>query len=312
MWTQKSQVFVPRDNHPWCKTHAQIPTVDLLEGDRLRIYFSTRDEQSRSYTTYLETLHSDPTKVLYVHDSPLVELGKLGAFDDCGVMPSSIVTHQGVKYLFYIGWNVRNTVRYQNSIGILVSEDGGKTFERLFEGPVLDRTHIEPHFVVTPYVTIENGIWRMWYCGCTGWYVVDGKTEPRYQIKYAESKDGIHWQRNNTIAIPYLYENEANVRASVLKVGDLYKMWYSYRMIDGYRTDKEKSYRIGYAESKDGVVWKRMDEFSGHEFSPKGWDSQMAAYPYVIPAHDGSLLMYYNGNGFGASGFGVAKWSETP
>lgn len=309
MWVNKQHVFLPELDQPWCKTHAQIPTVDVLDDDLLRIYYSTRDSSSRSYTSYVETLQSDPTKVTYVHDQPIVPLGELGAFDDCGVMPSCIVTHEGVKYLYYIGWNVRNTVRYQNSIGILVSEDGGKTFRRLFEGPVIDRNHIEPHFVVTPYILIENGIWRMWYCGCTKWHTINGITEPQYQIKYAESKDGIIWSRANTVSIPYATELEANVRASVVKDGDLYKMWYSYRSLENYREIAASGYKIGYAESSDGISWDRMDEKAGHTLSPGSWDSQMAAYPYVVDAA-GKRMMFFNGNGFGALGFGVATWKE--
>lgn len=310
MWTNKRQVFLPKPDHPWCQTHAQIPTVDVLEEeDKLRIYYSTRDKSSRSYTSFIETRASDPTEILYIHDKPIVPLGELGSFDDCGVMCSGIVTYQNLKYLYYIGWNVRNTVRYQNSIGILVSEDGGITFKRMFEGPVLDRTHIEPHFVVTPYVTIEDGLWRMWYCGCTKWHVIDGLTEPQYQIKYAESRDGIHWDRSNTVSIPYSHPMEANVRASVMKDGDLYKMWFSYRSLKNYRTEAAHGYKIGYAESSDGITWNRKDQASGYQLSDQGFDTQMAAYPYVVDAA-GKRYMFYNGNGFGQTGFGVAEWNN--
>jgi predicted GH43/DUF377 family glycosyl hydrolase len=85
-------------------------------------------------------------------------------------------------------------------------------------------------------------------------------------------------------------------------------MWYSYRGIKDYRTDKKHAYRIGYAESSDGIKWTRKDDIVGIDVSEDGWDSQMIAYPYVYE-HEGRKYMIYNGNGFGKSGFGYAVLS---
>ena len=59
-----------------------------------------------------------------------------GPFDDSGAMPSCIVNRGGQKYLYYIGWNRGVTVPSRNSIGLAISDDGGLTFERAYEGPV--------------------------------------------------------------------------------------------------------------------------------------------------------------------------------
>jgi hypothetical protein len=188
-----------------------------------------------------------------------------------------------------------------------VSEDGGVTFRRAFEGPILDRNKDEPHLVVTPHVIVEEGVWKMWYCGGTEWKIVNGVAEPQYLIKYAESPDGINWRRENRVVIPYKSESEAIGRPVVVHENGLYKMWYSYRSIDGYRSDRERSYHIGYAESKDNVVWERKDGEVGVELSAEGWDSQMMAYPYIVDCA-GKRYMFYNGNGFGRSGFGYATF----
>ena len=77
-------------------------------------------------------------------------------------------------------------------------------------------------------------------------------------------------------------------------------MWYSFRAqptID--------SYRIGYAESADGLEWVRMDDRVGIDVSSSGWDSEMICYPKVFE-HQGKLYLLYNGNGYGKSGFGLA------
>lgn len=305
MITKKGLIFKVDGKYPWSQTHAQIPSPDILPNARLRIYYSTRDALSRSLTSFIEVNALDPKEVLYVHDRPILDFGKLGCFDDSGVMPSCVVTHNGAKYLYYCGWNTSTTVRYRNCIGLAVSEDGGITFRRAFEGPILDRSKDEPHLVVTPHVMVEDGIWKMWYCGCTGWKIVNGITEPQYLVKYAESTDGINWQRENRIIIPYRHESEAIGRPVVVHENGIYKMWYSYRSIDGYRTNRNRSYRTGYAESKDNFSWERKDDQAGLELSKEGWDSQMIAYPYVVDYQDQRYILY-NGNGFGKSGFGYA------
>jgi len=105
------------------------------------------------------------------------------------------------------------------------------------------------------------------------------------------------------------FEGEANARPCVLKEDGLYKMWYCYRGSIDYRTDKRQSYRLGYAESADGISWIRKDEQVGIDVSEDGWDSTMICYPYVY-VHKGRKYLLYNGNGFGESGIGYAVLAE--
>jgi hypothetical protein len=65
------------------------------------------------------------------------------------------------------------------------------------------------------------------------------------------------------------------------------------------------SYRLGYAESADGLAWERHDERAGLEPSDEGWDSEMIAYPCVFDRH-GERYLFYNGNGYGETGIGYA------
>jgi hypothetical protein len=306
-WQKKGLIYKQNNELLWAKSHAQIPTIDVINQKTLRIFFSTRDELNRSHTTYIDVSAENPKEILYLHQRPLLELGFPGTFDDCGIMPSSIVTYKGIKYLYYIGWNVRNTVPYHNAIGLAISEDNGLSFNKLFTGPIMDRTSLEPYFCGTACVKIENGIWRNWYLSCTKWIQVNGKAEPLYNLKYAESLDGINWKREGVIAIDFKNEDEGGLaRASVVKDGKIYKMWYCYRGHTDYRMTKNQSYRIGYAESLDGIVWTRMDDINVIEPSDEGWDSEMVAYPEIVDIEN-RRLMFYNGNGFGQSGFGYAE-----
>ena len=308
-WKKMGPIFRPDNNYGWMATHAYVPLPDKISDRVVRIYFATRSitpsKEIRSVTTFVEVEADNPSNVLYVHDRPVLSPGELGTFDDGGAVPFSMVKHDGKKYLYYGGWNAGVTVSYRNSIGLAVSHDDGLTFQRVCPGAVVDRNQWEPHFTGACDVRVEDGRWRMWYGSATDWVVVDGKPEPRYQIKYGESRDGINWARENHTCIEYKIELEANARPSVIKEDGLYKMWYCYRGSVGYRTDKRTSYRLGYAESADGLRWERKDEEVGIDRSDEGWDSLMQCYPYVYE-HGGRKYLLYNGNGFGEAGFGYA------
>lgn len=118
-----------------------------------------------------------------------------------------------------------------------------------------------------------------------------------YHIKYAESLNGIDWERKGIVCIDFKSNDEyAIARPCVLKEEGIYKMWYSYR---------GESYRIGYAESKDGIQWERKDKEAGIDVSATGWDSEMICCPHVFE-HNGEKYMLYNGNGYGKTGIGLA------
>src|SRR4030095_11122408 len=136
-------------------------------------------------------------------------------------------------------------------------------------------------FCASPFAIIDEGTWKMWYASSTGFVLVGGKPEPVYQIKYAESANGQEWIRPNITCIDYNFEGEANARPSVMKEQGVYRMWYCYRGSTDYRTVKDQSYRLGYAESADGLSWNRLDSLVGIERAAEGWDSLMMEYPFV-------------------------------
>ena len=297
-WKKKGLIFQSKGQYPWMQTHASLPVVEYLKEDIFRIYFSPRDLKNHSHIAYIEIDIFNPKDIICISEKPVLTPGKLGAFDDSGVMASSIINHQGKKFMYFLGWNQAVTVLYRNAIGLAVSNDNGKTYHRLYEGPIVDRSRTEPYFTASCEVMIENDIWRMWYLSCTGWVQRETGPSPYYHIKYAESKDGVNWKRDGTVCIDYKNEDEwATATPRVRKEGDLYKMWYSYRGV--------KPYRIGYAESKDGVNWQRKDDQVGIDVSVEGWDSEMIEYPFVFE-HKGTKYMFYNGNEYGKSGLGYA------
>jgi hypothetical protein len=223
-------------------------------------------------------------------------------------MPSCLVDSNEQYYLFYIGWNPQVTVSYRLSIGLATSNDG-ENFKRYSIGPLLDRGIDEPYFNTAPCVIVDNNKWRMWFVSCTNWEMINGKPEPKYYIRYAESKDGILWKKTDKPCIDYTHDDEAIARPWVFRHDGQYCMLYSYRNINDYRTNPNFSYKIGLATSNDGIEWDRHDDYSGIVCSETGWDSQMICYPMVYK-YNGKTILLYNGNGFGKTGFGYAVLKE--
>ncbi len=307
---QKLGVFFKTDGQrPWMVSHACTPTgLYLPRSNRIRIYFAPRNERGQSIPTYLEVDAKDPTKVIQLADRPFLELGQLGTFDDGGIMPCSITTAEnGDLYLYYVGWNPSVSVDYRNAIGLAISKDGGKTFERPFPGAVVDRDKYEPYFTASPCAMREGDTWHLWYASSTGFIRKDGRVEPLYVLKYARSGDGTTWHRYNQPILAPAFSQECNARPSVVKDGDTYKMWFCYRKATDFRKGGDSAYRIGYAESRDAQNWERMDDRAGIAYSPTGWDSEMQTYPNVVDTPHGRYL-FYNGNGFGRTGLGCARW----
>lgn len=294
-WNKLGRVFETVKNHPWMLTHAANPVAEHLHGDVFRVYFSCRDAESRSHISFAEIDLKAPFKVLSIAEEPLLAPGEVGTFDDSGVSLSCIRQIHGTKYLYYLGWNLGVTVPWRNSIGLAIYDQGTATFQRFSKAPLLDRHDVDPYSISYPFVFEDEGIYRMWYGSNLKW----GKEQKdmAHLIKYAESEDAIHWKREGVIALNFKNNQEyAMSRPCVIKEDGLYKMWYSYR---------GESYRIGYAESMDGIEWERKDEDVGIDVSESGWDSQMVEYPFVFD-HNGERYMLYNGNEYGKTGIGLA------
>ena len=300
-WHKIGNIFDPTLLREFGLTAALMPIVDIIDDTKslIRVYFSPRDHKSRSQVRFFEMNLNDPFKILNISKQPLLLPGNLGTFDDCGITLGSITNSPFGKVLYYTGWSRTETVPYCNSIGIAKVNKNG-SLKRMFEGPIMTRTANEPHSCASPFVIYENNKFRMWYASMDRW---DSNYESQlkhfYNLKYAESTDGIEWKREGIVAIDYEYNDEyAFGRPFVLKENSIYKMWYCYR---------GPYYKIGYAESRNGLTWTRKDNSGlGMDRSHEGWDEEMVAYPFVFDLKE-TRYMLYNGNGYGKSGIGIAK-----
>ena len=168
-WVKRGRVFHVDRLSDWAWSHTHKPTPFLVDDRTLRVYFGVRDRKNVTRTTFVDLDPADPSRVLRVHDRPVFELGPIGAFDDAGANVSSVVRDGDRVLMYYIGWNPGVTVPTRNAIGLAVSDDGGTTFRRMFDGPVLDRTKDEPYYTRAEDVRRDGALWRVWYTSGTSY-----------------------------------------------------------------------------------------------------------------------------------------------
>tara|TARA_B100000795_G_C22699590_1_gene399068 strand:- start:91 stop:1002 length:912 start_codon:yes stop_codon:yes gene_type:complete len=280
--------------------YAAVPFVIHYEGDVFRVYYSGRNLMNQSYVSFFDY---DLLKNEIIEDTNLVILqpGEIGGFDSAGVVLFQIVQFESKRRLYFSGWSLEKEIPFRFNIGLAQSETNSEDFRKMSKGPIVGQTIFDPYMAGAPYVMYDDGLWKMWYISCVEWKLINKKPKHYYKVMYTESNDGVNWFNERKIAIDFKNDQEfAIARPIVLKEDGIYKMWYSYR---------GEFYNIGYAESVDGVSWKRLDDLIVLNPSAAGWDSEMICYPFIVK-HKGMKYMFYNGNGYGRTGIGLAVLSN--
>ncbi|MDP3921144.1 MAG: hypothetical protein Q8R76_10125 [Candidatus Omnitrophota bacterium] len=318
-WKKLGHVFNPRSfklaNN--CIEFAQAPQV-LLFDNYVRIYFSTRrkDPTNGKYFSHISfvDMKKDFKDIINVSSHTVIELGRLGCYDEHGIFPLNVLRNGQKIYGYIGGWSRRASVSVDTAIGLAVSHDNGSTFKRIGDGPVLSASAREPFLIGDPFVALFENRFHMWYVFGVYWrrFVDNQPADRNYKIGYAISDDGISWQKREEgrqIIPDRLGEDESQALPTVVHHNGRYHMFFCYRQSFNFRKNKEHGYRIGYAHSDNLHDWIRNDTNVGLDVTEGSWDSDMLCYPHVFHCND-TVYMLYNGNEFGRFGFGAAVLEE--
>lgn len=305
IWEKLGLVYSAKGNGGWKDNSALTPTAFYLNEDVIRVYAGFRDVRGVSRIGYVDISSKDPMHVVKVSESPVLDTGRPGMFDDNGVILGDVVRVANEVRMYYVGFQLVGKVKFLAYSGLAISTDGGNSFVRYCETPILDRADEGVFIRAIHSVNYENGVYKVWYATGNGWEVIDGKSYPRYDINYTESIDGINFPRMGKKIITNNKDNfEYRIgRPRVYRFLDKYVMNFTYGTTDG-------RYQAGQAVSEDGIVWIRRDESLGIGCSESGWDSVHLCYPSIITTNGGNTYMFYNGNNMGVDGFGCAVLSE--
>lgn len=275
----------------WMGTHAAYPTPVRID-DRVRLFFSSRDEDNRGRVGWCDVDVRNPATIISGSRHSMFDVGRPGTFDDCGISVSQVLKIQDHWRMYYLGWNRPTTVPLHNAIGLAVSKAPDR-FHRAFEGPLLDRSLVDPFSVSYPFVMRKGNKWTMYY----GTHRGSGLSEKTmaHVITSAYSKDGIRWAPSGETVIGLKRGEFALARPWLIPANSPLMMFTIYG----------KHRRIGLARQERNGRWRRInDDFIPRSREP--WASDDVCYASHLRT-GGRDLIFYCGNGYGRTGFGVAE-----
>lgn len=302
-WRKKGLIYkAGMFDIPWHTKYTMTPVPYLYKEDILRIYLTMCNSENIGQLGYIDVDPSDPRKIIGYSKKPILEKGAIGTFDEHGVLPSSILKDNNKLYMFYSAYQRQITVPYTILSGIAVSNDGD-FFTRLQDVPLLERRTGELFQRSAIEIMKQNKKYCMWYTSSIGWINNGIHDVPKYNIKYIESENLYKWEMNPVISLDLDNNDEYGLTTpQIFFENGKYRMFYSIRSLS-------KGYRMGYAESLDGIKFNRMDMKMNLEPSVNEFDSEMICYGKIFNAKDKTYL-FYSGNHYGLEGIGYAELEE--
>ncbi len=306
-WRKRGRIFDSGSfDLPWFRGNAMMPLAHLRADGRLRLFVTFCDDRNVGRIGWVDVDPADPSRILGHSARPVLDTGAPGSFTDNGILTAYLLRHGGRLYLYHSGYQACVNVPYMVFSGVAVSDDDGDSFTSLSPVPLLDRVAGEATVRSAPMVLEEGGRFHVWYTSdvSPGWFDADGKRKPRYDLKHLWADSPVDWPRTpGQPSLPLRGDDEHGIAKGTLwKEGGLYRLIYSLR-------SASRGYRLGYAQSRDGLVFERRDDEVGLDVSDQGWDSEMIAFPERY-AFGGTTWLFYCGNRYGQGGVGYAQLME--
>ncbi len=308
---EHNPVVAPRKGE-FDSTRCMNPWV-VRDGQSYRLFYSGGGDDQKQTIGVGTAAIDDLTQ--WTRVGPIFDTGAAGTFDArwC-VLPHVVKVSDDSWHLYYTGNAGQGSgLSAFPGMGLATSRDG-VTWSRFSEKPVLansgkqgdpDAIGVAGGSVLRVRQPDGSTHWRFYYTGCP----TTGNAHALNQQKticLAVSDDGIKWEKRGAVMLrdPDRDYEDIGVAGPVVHQQDdgTFRMWYS---AIGTRWGY---YSICYAESDDGIHWRRGERAGENlQLTPTGtgWERQMVEYPTVIREGD-HLRMFYCGNGYGRSGIGTA------
>ncbi len=190
-WTEHpaSPVLRPRTDN-WEGNMLNQPRVVKVSTTHWRMYYTgwgLKDARGTPWAMGIAESHDTGVTWERLMDEPFMERGPEGAPDDGGACVPMVIRVGGLWYMWYTAMTV---IPDRQSIHLcLATSKDGIHWDKHPGNPVLTDDFTQgPGRNVTSrcFVRHVDGLFQMWY----------SHARPDYRIRYAESLDGIHWERS--------------------------------------------------------------------------------------------------------------------
>ena len=232
-------------------------------------------------------------------DNPILGGERLGTCFDVNV-----VRDGPAPWTMYFSWRPRK------AIALVRSEDGFAWTQEPEICLEADPSSGWEENVNRSCTVFRDGIWHMFYTG---------QANGESKIGYATSADGVHFERvrREPVLVPERDWENCSVMNPYVRWDDarsLWRMWYAAG--ETYEPNV-----IGYAESSDGLVWRKREGDPVFNHGPRdSWDRDRVGGCEVHPLPDGRFAMFYIGYsdvdtariGAAVSPDGVTGWRRLP
>jgi hypothetical protein len=281
---------------PLDRSHAMLPTPHVL-ADRVRLFYAACDGDVRGRVFFADFELEPPFRLIGRSPRPVLDLGPPGAFDCDGVNPSQAIQTDGGLALLYVGWR-RGPAKtpYTLFTGLAFSDDGGHSFKRTDE-PLLGSRPGERLFRTAAFIEPGPDVFRLLYIGGDAFITgAQGKRLPVYSLRELTSSGPWDWGGPSRVLMTPA-EGEIGFGRPVSYWADGgRRLMLSIRTEAGYRlVETARDFEPGARPPMLDVVPGPLDD----------WEREMTCFGAVCRA-GGYDLLFYNGNGFGRSGTGLA------
>lgn len=242
-------------------------------------------------------------RITFTSEYPILTPGKNGSFDVDGVMALCVVRKSmNCELLYFAGFERTDNQRHRILLGVATSRDGGKSFVRISNEPILPPIQGQSEIRAAAYVWKVNSHFEMIYGGGDGWTVHNSHQQPTYSLWRIQSKDGINW--------PGRGQQLKEINDRFIGFG---RPWLDYRfgsdpVLNFSVRDLEAGrYRMAYSliDDEDSVSEIRLGIGLEPDMEvPRQTNTNFAA---TIRA-GGRDWCFYNGDGNGAAGVFLAEW----
>jgi hypothetical protein len=272
------------------------PTPYVM-ADRVRLFYAACDTDMRARVFFADFEREPPFRVIGRSPGPVLDLGPPGAFDCDGVNATQAFEAEGRLALLYVGWR-RGPAEtpYTLFAGTAFSDDAGGRFDRT-GAPLLAPCAGERLFRTAAFIEPRPDGYRMIYIGGDAFVGgADGKRLPIYSLRELESSSLWDWKAPSRVLMAPAEGEIGFGRPVSYQTGGDRRLMLSVRTEAGYRlVETAREFDPGARPAMYEVIQRPFED----------WEREMICFGAPCRAGDYELL-FYNGNGYGRSGAGLA------